>query len=151
VPVLDPLAGAVVAVSILHTGAGILRSNVDYLVGRAPPAELRDRIVEEALDHPDVEGVHDVVAHYVGPEVDVSLHIEVQGDRTIREAHDIETELVRSIGALGDVDDVFVHLDPKELGEWVDGVEPDHDADPEAPHDPGRPQSPRPEGNDTGE
>jgi cation diffusion facilitator family transporter len=148
VPVLDPLAGAVVAVSILHTGGGILRSNVDYLVGRAPPAELRERIVERALEHPDVEGVHDVVAHYVGPEVDVSLHIEVQGDRTIREAHDIETELIRSIGALEDVDDVFVHLDPKELGEWVDDGD---DADPETPRDPGRPRPPRPDGNDTGE
>ena len=145
-PVLDPLAGAVVALSILHTGVGILRDNVDYLVGRAPPAELRERIVETALEHPDVEGVHDVVAHYVGPEVDVSLHIEIQGHRTLSEAHDIETAVIRAIGAIDDVDDVFVHLDPKELGEWVE-------EDDTEPRDPGRPrpQPPRPDGNDTGE
>ncbi len=145
-PVLDPLAGAVVALSILHTGVGILRDNVDYLIGRAPPAELRERIVATALDHPDVEGVHDVVAHYVGPEVDVSLHIEIQGHRTLSEAHDIETAVIRAIGAIDEVDDVFVHLDPRELGEWAEERD-----DPGTPRDPGQPRVPRPDGNDTGE
>jgi divalent metal cation (Fe/Co/Zn/Cd) transporter len=59
-----------------------------------------------------------VVAHYVGPEIDVSLHIEVEGDMTLFEAHDIESEVVASIRDLPEVDDVFVHVDPKELGEW---------------------------------
>jgi divalent metal cation (Fe/Co/Zn/Cd) transporter len=48
----------------------------------------------------------------------VSLHVEVEGDRTIREAHDIETDVIESIRELEEVDDVFVHVDPKELGEW---------------------------------
>jgi divalent metal cation (Fe/Co/Zn/Cd) transporter len=50
----------------------------------------------------------------------VSLHIEVEGDRTLFEAHDIETDTVESIRELEEVDDVFVHVDPKELGEWKD-------------------------------
>jgi divalent metal cation (Fe/Co/Zn/Cd) transporter len=91
---------------------------VNYLVGAAPPEDLRKEILSRALDHPQVEGAHDVVAHYVGPEVDVSLHIEVEGDLTLREAHDIETDVVRAIRDLREVDDVFVHVDPKELGEW---------------------------------
>jgi divalent metal cation (Fe/Co/Zn/Cd) transporter len=65
-----------------------------------------------------VEGVHDVIAHYVGPEIDVSLHIEVEGDRTLREAHAIETAVMQSIRGLPEVDDAYVHVDPKELGEW---------------------------------
>jgi len=119
-PVLDPLAAAVVAVAVLYTGVGIVRDNVNYLVGRAPPEELRTRIVERALEHPDVEGVHDVVAHYVGPEIDVSLHVEVEGHHTLYEAHDIETSVVDAIRELPEVDDVFVHVDPRELGEWKD-------------------------------
>ncbi|QCC49739.1 cation diffusion facilitator family transporter [Halapricum salinum] len=117
-PILDPIAAVVVAFGILYTGFEIVRDNVNYLVGRAPPADLRAQIVRRALAHPDVEGVHDVIAHYVGPEIDVSLHIEVEGDRTLREAHDIESAVVESIAALPEVDDVFVHVDPKELGEW---------------------------------
>ncbi|WP_435118675.1 cation diffusion facilitator family transporter [Halolamina sp. C58] len=117
-PVLDPIAALVVAVGILLTGVDIVRDNVDYLVGAAPPEDLREEIVAAALGHPEVQGAHDVVAHYVGPEVDVSLHIEVEGDMTVREAHEIETEVINAIRDLPEVDDAFVHVDPKELGEW---------------------------------
>lgn len=118
VPLLDPLAGAVVSVGILYTGVDIVLDNFGYLVGVAPPEDLREEILERALSHPDVHGVHDVVPHYVGPEVDVSLHLEIEGDRTLIEAHDIETAVVESIRDIPEIDDVFVHLDPKELGEW---------------------------------
>jgi cation diffusion facilitator family transporter len=117
-PVLDPIAAGVVSLGILYTGYEIVQDNVDYLVGSAPPEDLRLEIVQRALEHPDVEGAHDVIAHYVGPEIDVSLHIEVEGDRTLFEAHDIETDVVEAIRELEEVDDVFVHVDPKELGEW---------------------------------
>ena len=118
VPILDPLAAGVVSVGILYTGYEIVRDNVNYLVGAAPPEDLRVDILRRAFEHPDVKGAHDVVAHYVGPEIDVSLHIEVEGDMTLLDAHDIETEVIESIRALPQVDDVFVHVDPKELGEW---------------------------------
>ncbi|MFB6220759.1 MAG: cation diffusion facilitator family transporter [Halolamina sp.] len=117
-PVLDPVAAVVVGVGVLLTGVDIVRDNVDYLVGAAPPEELRDEIVAAALKQPRVQGAHDVVAHYVGPEVDVSLHIEVEGDLTLREAHDIETDVIEAVRAIPEVDDAFVHVDPKELGEW---------------------------------
>ncbi len=122
-PVLDPVAGAVVSVGIMYTGVEIVIDNFGYLVGGAPPEELRDEIVDRALSHPDVEGIHDVVPHYVGPEVDVSLHIEIEGDRSLIDAHDIETHVVESIRDIPEVDDVFVHLDPKELGEWKESDE----------------------------
>jgi len=118
VPLLDPLAAGVVALGILYTGYDIVRDNVGYLVGSAPPEALRAEIVRRALAHPEVKGAHDVVAHYVGPEVDVSLHIEVEGERTLLEAHDIETDVVAAIRELPGVDDVFVHVDPREAGEW---------------------------------
>jgi divalent metal cation (Fe/Co/Zn/Cd) transporter len=124
--VLDPIAAGVVSVGIFYTGVEIVRDNVGYLVGAAPPEDLRREILERALDHPQVRGAHDVVAHYVGPEVDVSLHIEVEGHMSLFEAHDIESEVVESIQSIPEVDDVFVHVDPKELGEW----KADDDADP---------------------
>ncbi|MFC7069311.1 cation diffusion facilitator family transporter [Halobaculum lipolyticum] len=117
-PALDALAAVAVSVGILYTGYEIVRDNVGYLVGAAPPEDLRREILDTALAHPEVRGAHDVVAHYVGPEVDVSLHIEVEGERSLFEAHDIETAVVEAVRALPAVDDVFVHVDPKELGEW---------------------------------
>ncbi|UPM42162.1 cation diffusion facilitator family transporter [Halocatena salina] len=119
-PVLDPVAGAVVSLGIMYTGIEIVVDNVGYLIGVAPPEELREEIIDRALSHPDVHGVHDVVPHHVGPEVDVSLHLEIEGNRSLTDAHDIETDVVESIRDIPEVDDVFVHLDPKELGEWKD-------------------------------
>jgi len=124
-PILDPIAASVVSAGILYTGFDVARSNVRYLVGGAPPDDLREEILRRALAHPEVRGAHDVITHYVGPEVDVSLHIEVQGDRTLFEAHDIESDVVDSITELREIDDAFVHVDPKELGEW----KPDDDVD----------------------
>ncbi|MFC4986437.1 cation diffusion facilitator family transporter [Saliphagus infecundisoli] len=117
-PVLDPIAASVVAVGILYSGVEVVRDNLDYLVGGAPPEDLREEIVARATAHPEVYGVHDVIAHYVGPEIDVSLHVEVEGEHTLLAAHDIESEIVEAIRAIPEVDDVFVHVDPKELGEW---------------------------------
>lgn len=128
-PVLDPMAGAVVSIGIMYTGIEIVIDNFGYLVGGAPPEELREEIVDRALSHPDVEGIHDVVPHYVGPEVDVSLHIEIEGDRSLIDAHDIETHVVESIREIPEIDDVFVHLDPKELGEWKASGTEETDAD----------------------
>ncbi len=53
----------------------------------------------------------------------MSLHIEVEGDMTLFEAHDIESAVVQSIRSMPEVDDVFVHVDPKELGEWKENAE----------------------------
>lgn len=117
-PVMDPLAAIVVGIAILYSGVAVVRDNVNYLVGAAPPEPLRVEILERAISHPDVEGAHDVVAHYVGPEIDVSLHVEVEGDRTLLDAHRIESEVMNAIRELPQVDDVFVHVDPKEAGEW---------------------------------
>jgi cation diffusion facilitator family transporter len=139
VPILDPIAAAVVSVGILYTGYEIVRDNLNYLVGAAPPEELRVEILQRAFEHPDVKGAHDVVAHYVGPEIDVSLHVEVEGDMTLLEAHDIETEVMESIRALPQVDDVFVHVDPKELGEWKEDETTEffeaHSIDEDEPYD----------------
>jgi len=134
-PILDPVAAGVVAIFVCYSGIDIVRDNLNYLLGAAPPEPLREEILARAHAHPDVEGVHDVIAHYVGPEIDVSLHIEVEGDRTLAEAHDIESAVVESIRDLDSVDDVFVHVDPKELGEWKvssDGGSDEGSDDPEA-------------------
>ncbi|MFB6143192.1 MAG: cation diffusion facilitator family transporter [Halorientalis sp.] len=124
-PVLDPAAAILVGFGILYTGVEVVQANVNYLVGAAPPEDLRAEIVRRALAHPDVEGVHDVIAHYVGPEIDVAMHIEVEGDRTLLEAHDIETAIVEQVRSLPEVDDVFVHVDPREAGEWKSETDAD--------------------------
>ena len=123
VPVLDPLAGALVSALVVYQGIDIGRENVTYLVGGAPPPGDRDRVVAALRDHAAVEGVHDLTVFYDGTDLEVEVHVEVDGSMTLRQAHDVETELVTSLRALEDVGDVHVHLDPSGLGEWKDAPE----------------------------
>ncbi|MDY6779867.1 MAG: cation diffusion facilitator family transporter [Halobacteria archaeon] len=115
---LDPVAGGVVAVMVAYQGVEIASENLDYLTGGAPDEEKQDEVLETVLEHPSVEGVHDFTAHYVGPEVEVEMHVEVDGDMSLREAHDLETEVVGSVRRIDEVGDVHVHLDPSGIGEW---------------------------------
>ncbi|WP_144799016.1 cation diffusion facilitator family transporter [Halorubrum depositum] len=117
-PVLDPIAGGLVSVLVVYQGVEIARENVTYLVGAAPPAGDRERVTEALREHPAVEGVHDLTVFYDGTDLEVEVHVEVDGGMTLREAHAVETQLVTGLRDLEDVGDVHVHLDPSGLGEW---------------------------------
>jgi cation diffusion facilitator family transporter len=117
-PVLDSIAGALVSLLVVYQGVEIGRENVTYLVGAAPPAGDRDRVTDSLREHPAVEGVHDLTVYYDGTDLEVEVHVEVDGEMTLREAHAVETALITKLGDLENVGDVHVHLDPSGLGEW---------------------------------
>ena len=119
-PILDAAAGGLVSLLVVYQGVEIGRENVSYLIGAAPSDEQRREIVETLQSHPAVSGVHDLVVFYDGTDLEVEAHVEVDGELTLVEAHDIETELVMALGELTDVGDVHLHLDPAGIGEWKD-------------------------------
>ena len=123
IPVLDPLAGALVSLVVVYQGVEIGRENVTYLVGGAPPPGDRNRVVEALRAHPAVVGVHDLKVFYDGTDLEVEVHTEVDGEMTLRRAHEIETELVTRLQSLAGVGDVHVHLDPSGVGEWKEAGE----------------------------
>lgn len=123
IPVLDPIAGAVVSLLVVYQGIEIGRENVDYLVGAAPPAERREEIAETLRAHPAVEGIHDLTVFYDGTALEVEAHVEIEGTLTLREAHGIETDLIDSLRAVDAVGDAHVHLDPSGIGEWKEATE----------------------------
>ncbi len=119
-PILDPVAGGLVSVIVVYQGVDIGRENVRYIVGSAPDDEKQDEIRDAALSHPEVRGVHDFKAFYEGTQIEVEMHVEVDGEHTVYEAHDIESELVDIIESLDGVGDVHVHLDPPGTDRWAD-------------------------------
>lgn len=111
-PVLDPAAGLVVALWIFRAGWEILTENLGYLTGRSASEDLNARIIVVASAVPGVLAVHQVVADYVGPQVRVDMHIDVDGEMTIREAHSIADQVQMEVEALPAVDLAFVHVEP---------------------------------------
>ncbi len=123
-PALDAVAGAVVSLLVIYQGGDVARENVTYLVGGAPSDAERRRVVEALRAHPAVRGVHDVAVFYDGTDLEVEAHLEVDGELTLVEAHDIESDIVASLESMAAVGDVHLHLDPAGIGEWKDADAP---------------------------
>ncbi|NJE05563.1 cation transporter [Thermococcus sp. M36] len=113
----DSLAGLVVALFLVKVSFDIILRNLGYLTGQAPPFEVCEKIKKTALDVPNVLGVHDLRAHYVGNRLHVELHIEVPPELNLKEAHDISEEVKKRIEGLPEVDVAFVHVDIKGVTE----------------------------------
>lgn len=119
-PMLDAVAGGLVSLLVVYQGVAIGRENVSYLIGAAPSEKQRRRVAETIRSHPAVSGCHDLMIFYDGTDLEVEAHVEVDGELTLIEAHDIETELVSSLRNIDEIGDVHLHLDPAGIGEWKD-------------------------------
>jgi cation diffusion facilitator family transporter len=112
-PIFDPIAAILVGLWIIQAGFGIGRSNIKYLMGEAPPAELVESIKARARAVPGVLELHDVSAHYVGTTVEVALHVDVDRRLSVVEAHDISEKVQRAIEGVKEISRAFVHIDPR--------------------------------------
>ncbi|WP_456423144.1 cation diffusion facilitator family transporter [Thermococcus sp.] len=113
----DALAGLIVSIFLVKVSFEIILENVGYLTGRAPPFEVCEEIKKRALSVPNVLGIHDLRAHYVGNKLHVELHIEVPSTLSLKEAHDVSEEVKKRIEEIPEVDRVFVHVDIKGITE----------------------------------
>lgn len=119
-PEIEAISAILVAGYIVYSGVKVGEENIEYALGRSVPDEVYTKITEQALTHPDVEGIHDVEIHYTGPILDISMHIEVEGGMTIEEGHTIETTVadkIRDVVGEG-INEINIHLDPDSLDEW---------------------------------
>jgi ferrous-iron efflux pump FieF len=83
----------------------------DALMDRSADKAVLDGIAAIARDWPGVRGFHDLKTRIAGSRVFVNLHIELDGDQTLREAHDIGAALRRAILARYPQTDVIIHKD----------------------------------------
>lgn len=111
-PLLDPLAGILVALWILRAIWEIAHENLGYLTGRGASPDVTAEIVEAASSVTGVRGVHQVIADHVGPQLRIDMHINVDGEMTLREAHAIGEQVETCVEALPKVDQAFVHVEP---------------------------------------
>jgi cation diffusion facilitator family transporter len=111
-PLLDPAAGVLVSLWIFRTAWEILYENLGYLTGRSAPPELSAQIAAAASAVPDVLGVHQVIADYVGPRLRVDMHIDVDGEITVCQAHAIADQVQAKVEMLPQVDLTVVHVEP---------------------------------------
>ncbi len=110
-PAMDGWAGLGVALFLIFTGYEIAKDAVDDLIGKPPASEEVDAIRQIIISVEGVLGAHDIVVHSYGHDKFVSVHIEIDADKTNVEAHDISERVeARLTGALGI--EPTIHVDP---------------------------------------
>ena len=100
-------AAGMLAVGALRIGSGAWDALMDR---RADPAVIAG-IAAIARDWPGLHGFHDLKTRTAGSRVFVNLHIELDGDLPLREAHDIGAGLRRAILEAYPQADVIIHKD----------------------------------------
>lgn len=106
--------------SVVALGAAGLLALGAFRIGKSAWDALMDRRADPAIvagigkiaaGWPGVRGYHDLKTRMAGARVFVNLHIELDGDQSLREAHAIGAALRRAILAAYPQTDVIIHKD----------------------------------------
>lgn len=100
------------AAGMLALGAiKIGKDAFDALMDRRADPTVIEGISAIARDWPGLYGFHDLKTRTAGSRIFVNIHIELNGDQSLREAHDIGAGLRRAIINAYPQADVIVHKD----------------------------------------
>lgn len=111
---VDGWAGLGVSVIIIWTGIEIARDSVDDLLGKPPSEEEIEAIRQQALKVDGVLGVHDIAVYSYGNDRFVSIHVEIDSEKSPSCAHDIAEAVEDRLQDILDVSPT-VHVDPVKL------------------------------------
>jgi cation diffusion facilitator family transporter len=110
----DPLISLMIAVYILWSAVSVGRESLDVLMDRRLPADIDERIAEIVHRYRDrgVLGFHGLRTRRSGSQKFIDLHLEVERDQRLQEAHDITVQVLRAIEAEIPRSQVHIHTDP---------------------------------------
>ena len=109
---LDPALAIVIAVALLWNAWHISRQSLDLLMDRELPDADRRRIIAIATAHPQVRNVHDLRTRSSGHDAFIQLHLELDPEITLAQAHVISDAVESAINAAFPAAEVIIHQDP---------------------------------------
>lgn len=112
----DPLISIFIALYILWSAFQVARESIDVLMDRRLPPEVDEQIAEivERFRHEGVLGFHDLRTRRSGSQKFIDLHLEVERDQLLEEAHALTVRVLRTIEAEIPRARVQIHTDPAE-------------------------------------
>ncbi len=108
----DPIFAMCIAVIIIYSAWKIASLSLDQLMDKELPDEDREKILQIANDHRLVCGVHDLRTRTSGQNIFIQLHLEMEAQILLHEAHSIATEVQKIIEDAYPNADVIIHEDP---------------------------------------
>ena len=113
--VLDPIASVLVGLFIIKVAVFLLRDGIGDLMEHSLPDEVENEILQLAASVQGVAEPHDLRTRRIGNHYAIELHILMDGNMPLREAHDKASEvedLLRS--HYGEDTHIAVHVEPME-------------------------------------
>ena len=111
--VLDPLASVVVGTMLIKVAVELLRTSMGELTECSLPQEMEQEIADIVQEFSDVVEPHNLRTRRIGNRIAIELHIRLDGNLTLCEAHDrataIEQRLKERFGASTHVS---LHMEP---------------------------------------
>lgn len=112
--ILDPLVAVLIAVLVLKIAFDVGKENINNLMGKVPSTDLIVEITKAGTSVKGVKGMHDIKVNYMGPNASVDLHITVDPELSLRNAHKIAHQVEKSvINRVDIVSIVYVHVCPE--------------------------------------
>lgn len=112
--VLDPVASIVVGVFIIKVSVELLRNGIGDLMEHSLPEEVENDILRLAASVPGVVEPHELRTRRLGNHYAIELHILMDGNITLCEAHDKASEVEDILRAhYGSETHIAVHVEPK--------------------------------------
>lgn len=109
---LDPVAALVVGVLVTRMGYSFAIDALHDLMDRAVDSDTEQQIQTTILATPGVIALHDLKTRRAGDLILVDVHVEVAGNLSVIEGHDIALSARARVLKNHDVLNMMVHIDP---------------------------------------
>ena len=113
----DPAIALAVACVMAGSAWLVFRQCLDQLMDRELPDAERKRIKDIVLAHPGVTGLHELRTRSAGLYTFIQLHIELDPNMPLAEAHAVSDAVERDLCAAFDKAEIIIHQDPAGLEE----------------------------------
>lgn len=112
--IADPIISLAIAFYILWSAVSVGRESIDALMDRRLPLKVDAQIKEvvERYLNQGVLGFHDLRTRRSGSQKFIDLHLEVERNMRLEEAHDVTVRVLRAIEAEIPRARVHIHTDP---------------------------------------
>ncbi|MFP5264025.1 MAG: cation diffusion facilitator family transporter [Blastocatellia bacterium] len=112
--VVDPLISILISLYILWSAVSVARESIDVLMDRRLPLEVDEQIASIVGRYREqgIFGFHDLRTRRSGSNKFIDLHLEVAGDKSLEEAHDLTVRVLREIESEIPRSRVQIHTDP---------------------------------------
>ncbi len=111
--VLDPLASIVVGAMLVKVAWDLLGPSFGELTESSLPADTEREMLEIIRSVPGVEDPHNLRTRRIGNRIAAEVHIRLDGDLTLQEAHEKASEVERRFkDRFGEQSHIIVHMEP---------------------------------------